>query len=80
METGVKLIFTVCVVLIGTAICFIDPKANNAGPDWFWRLGKRDPVRNMICRPDGTLRKYTKLGILIWFAVFLIIIWMLPGE
>jgi len=78
---GVKIIFTTFVLVVGVAICFVDPNANNAGPDWFWGLGKNDPVRNLMCRPDGSLRRYTKLGIFVWFGVFLLILWLLlPDE
>lgn len=72
-----NLIITVFIVLLGIAICFIDPKANNAGPNWFWRGGKNDLFRNLLCRPDGSFRRYTKLGILIWWAVCLAIFWSL---
>ena len=77
METQVKLIFTVAVVVVSIAFCFVNPKANNAGPDWFWPFGKHNSIRNLICRPDGSFRRYTKLGTLLWFAVFLAIIWIL---
>jgi hypothetical protein len=80
MGTGIKIIFTIAVALVGMAILVIDTKANNAGADWIWKLGKRDPIRNAICRPDGTLKKYTKLVILIWCAIFLVIIWLVPNK
>lgn len=73
----VKLMFTIFAVVVGIVVYFIDPKANIAGPDWFWRLGKYDPFRNLLCRPNGTFRRYTKLGILLWFALCLSIIWVL---
>jgi len=80
MGTGIKIIFTIIAVLVGTAIFFVDTKANNAGPNWFWRLGDRDPVRNAICRPDGTLKKYIKLATIILFAIFLLFIWLIPAK
>jgi hypothetical protein len=76
MEPHVKIIFTVFAIAIGVAICFIDPKGNNAGSDWFWKGGRHDPIRNLICRPDGTFRRFTKVGILMWFAAFLAILWL----
>jgi hypothetical protein len=80
METGIKITFTIVAALVGTAIFFVDTKANNAGPNWFWRLGDRDPIRNAIFRPDGTLKKYTKLTTIILFAMFLLFIWLIPAK
>ena len=76
MPLQVKLIFTCATVTIAIAVLFIDPKGDNAGPAWLWRGGKGDPVRNTICRTDGSLRKYTRLGILTWFVVFLTALWL----
>ncbi len=76
MELQVKVIFTCATVAIAIGIIFINPTADNAGPVWFWRGGLRDPIRNAICRPDGSFRKYTKLGILAWFALFIVVIWL----
>ncbi len=80
MGTGIKIIFTIFVAFVGIAILFMDPKANNAGADWLWKFGKQDPIRKAICRPDGTLKKHSKLAILIWCAVFLVIIWIIPNR
>ncbi len=70
MDPALKLLFTAAIVLAGIVVCFIDFQADNAGPDSFWRFGRRDPVRRLICRGDGSFRRYTKLGLLLWFAVF----------
>jgi len=77
MPTSVKIIITFVAALFGIMVCLIDPKSNNAGADWFWRGGRRDPIRNLICRSDGTLRKYSKIGILFGIAWFLAIVWKL---
>ncbi len=74
---AIKIALTALIVAIGTAVCFIDPKANNAGPDWFWRFGKSDPMRFLLFRPDGQLRRFTKLGLLAWFGVVLSLLWIL---
>jgi hypothetical protein len=75
MPIQVKLIFTIFTVIVGIAICFINPKANNAGPTWLWSLGKNDPIRFLLFKTDGSFRKYTKLGILIFAVIFLALIW-----
>jgi hypothetical protein len=76
MPYQVKIIFTVAILAITIAVLFINPNLNNAGPDWFWRLGRSDPVRNLLCRQDGTLLRHAKMGILAWFVVFLTVIWL----
>ncbi|QDT43672.1 hypothetical protein Pan241w_37740 [Gimesia alba] len=78
MPFGIKCIFTVAAILVGITFYFIDSKANNAGPDWIWRGGKNDFFRNMICKEDGSFRKYTKAGAYLWFALFILIIWLTP--
>ena len=78
MPVEVKYVFTLFTLLVSIGIYFINPKANIAGPNWFWKVGKKDPFRNMFCKEDGTFRKYTKLGIYLWFGIVLTIIWVLP--
>ncbi|MAG93380.1 MAG: hypothetical protein CMJ48_06485 [Planctomycetaceae bacterium] len=75
MEHPLKLLFTAAIVLVSIAVCFIDSKADNAGPDSFWRFGRRDLVRRLICREDGSFRRYTKPGILLWFVALAAIVW-----
>ena len=76
MPYQVKIIFTVATLLAAIAVLFINSAAVNAGPDWFWRLGRRDPFRNLFFRRDGTLRRHTKAGILAFFTIFLTAIWL----
>jgi len=76
MPLGVKCLFTVAAVLFAIAIYFIDPNANNAGPDWIWQGGKKNPIRNLLCREDGTLRKHTKLGTYLWIELWLMLLWL----
>jgi hypothetical protein len=73
---AIKIALTALIVAIGTAVCFVDSKANNAGPDWFWRLGKSDPIRTVLFRSDGQLRRYSKLGLLAWFGAVLSLLWI----
>lgn len=42
---------------------------NGAGPDWMWRLGKDDPMRNIFFRQNGTWRRFGKLGMLIALSI-----------
>jgi hypothetical protein len=42
-----------------------------AGPDWMWRLGRHDPVRNFFFRPDGSWRRYGKIGLFAIVALLL---------
>jgi hypothetical protein len=41
-----------------------------AGPDWLWQGGRKDLVRSMLFREDGSWRRYGKFGILLfWLAI-----------
>ena len=75
MPVAVKIIFTIALVVVAVAFCFIDPQANNAGPGWLWRGGRRDVVRNIICRDDGSFRKYTKQSSLAFWLMWLLLLW-----
>lgn len=79
MDTQSKIIFTIALAAIAIGVLFVDARADNAGPDWLWRFGKNDPVRNLVCRSDGTLRPYTKAGLLVGFAVVVACLWLLPA-
>jgi hypothetical protein len=75
MSLGVKVIFTVACLAVAVAVVFVDACAKNAGPDWFWRGGRRDGFRRAICRPDGRLRRYTKLALWIGLVAFALAVW-----
>ena len=51
---GVAVGSTVLVVLYHPAI------TKKAGPNWMWRLGRYDPIRNAFFRQDGSLRRYSR--------------------
>ena len=51
-------------------MALIDPRvANKAGPDWLWMGGRDDVVRNLYFRPNGTYRRYGRIGLLATFAL-----------
>jgi hypothetical protein len=76
MPTGVKFIFTVFVGLVVVCVLFVRARTDNAGPSWLWRGGSGDIFRSALFRRDGSFRKYTKLGILIWLSIFVAAIWL----
>ena len=56
--------------LVGTLCSFLlrvlDPAVmNKAGPDWLWSGGREDIVRNLYFRPDGSFRRYGRLGLVL---------------
>lgn len=73
MPLELKIMITAVVVLSAPLILFLNIKA---GPDSHWRCGRYDPFRIILFRENGTLRRYSKLGILLWLAVALTGIWM----
>lgn len=77
MPIVAKAIFTVGVVVLMVALCFVKSEAGNAGSNWFWRLGKIDPLRNLLLRPDGSLKRFTKDAALAFFGVFLLVLWFI---
>jgi hypothetical protein len=51
-------------------MALIDPRvANKAGPDWLWMGGRDDVVRNLYFRPNGTFRRYGKVGLVATFVL-----------
>ena len=58
----------VIVAAIATVAAFL---TKGAGADWRWKLGRKDPVRNMLFREDGSWRRYGRLGIVL--AIILLV-------
>lgn len=77
MPLGVKLFFTIAIVVIGALIYFLESAENGVGPDWLWRFGKNDPFRNLLYRSDGSARRYMKTCIFIIFVLLLLTLWAL---
>jgi hypothetical protein len=55
--------------LVGTFVSFFftlfNPRiVNKAGPDWLWRGGRDDLIRNLYFRPNGTFRRYGRAGLM----------------
>ena len=71
MEIGTILGIVVLVAAVAMVAALF---TKGAGPDWMWRLGRKDPVRNMLFREDGSWRRYAKLGIVV-----AIILMVCPG-
>lgn len=76
MDDAARGIFTVLIVILSIGVCLLNPKADHASPDWVWRGGANDLLRNLLLRADGSFRRYTKAGILAWFLLGLILIWL----
>ena len=61
IPVGTVLFFVVVGIGIAGLIFLL---VRGAGPDWMWALGRRDPVRNLFFRPDGSWRRYGRIGLL----------------
>ena len=47
-------------------IGIIDPRVvNKAGPDWLWMGGRDDVIRNLYFKPNGTFRRYGRVGLFL---------------
>lgn len=77
MPLEAKIAFTIGATFLLGLFLLINPKANNAGPDWFWRVGNRDTIRNLICRPDGSFRPHIKLFFVGIVTLWLLCLWFL---
>ena len=77
MPTTIKIFFTIVIGLLVLGVLAASRKSNSAGPNYFWRMGKSDPVRILIFREDGSLRRYTKITTLLFFCILLGVIWLL---
>jgi len=76
MPFKIKILFTIVMFVFGVCVCFLDSGKNSAGPDWMWRLGNKDPFRKLFFRPDGSIKRFTKTSVLIFYLVILAIIWI----
>jgi len=65
MEIGTILGFAIAAVVAMVAALF----TKGAGPDRRWKGGRKDPVRNMFFREDGSWRRYGRLGIVLVFIL-----------
>jgi len=76
-----KLLLTGIIAAIAVAVLMADSSADNAGPTWLWQGTKRDPLRRLAFRDNGTLRRYTKVAIVAWLFIFTLIVWfVLPSA
>ncbi len=50
-------------------LLFVNPKADNRGSSRWYHLGKADPFYRIPFRSDGSLRKYTKLLLVLWIVL-----------
>ena len=56
-------------VVVGTFVSFLlgifNPSVTNkAGPDWMWTGGRQDVIRNLYFKPNGSFRRYGRLGLI----------------
>ena len=81
MPIGGKFLFTIFAIVVIAVLCVVPSSAIRPGPDWFWRWGRNDPIRHMLFRPEGCLRKYAKIVTIAWLVIFLLVIWLtLPTK
>lgn len=68
------------ILVIGAGIAYFALLwTRGAGPDWMWKLGRHDPVRNLFFRQDGSWRQHAKIGILGVLAAWALLAAMAAG-
>ena len=80
MTVALKLILSVLIVALMVGVLLIDRGRNNAGPDWFWRGGKSDVVRNFLFTSNGALRWFTRPVLLFLLVGFLCLPWLVAST
>jgi hypothetical protein len=66
---------TFCSFLMGLFNPYV---VNKAGPDWMWGGGRNDVLRNLYFRPNGSFRRYGRIGLLATlFGGSAALLWML---
>ena len=73
-----KILFSSIVIVVCITFMFLNKTKIKAGMSW--KLGKKDPVRNLLFTKEGDLRKYSKTGICLWFITVLAFIWLMPTS
>ena len=66
--TVLLVVTTIAALLLATALF-----AKGPGPAWMWRGGKDDPIRNILFRPDGSWRRYGRVGLGVAIVLLLAI-------
>jgi hypothetical protein len=80
MPVHMKVVFTVFVLVVHSAAVFaLRPGQTHRVGTWMWKLGAADPMRRALFSDNGLPRKYTWLLATLWFGLFLVVIWLLPG-
>ncbi len=73
--TGVKILVTLLVILDMVRTARLPDGVDLAGPDWRWRGGRKDPIRRLLYRDDGTLKPHARRRMCMMNLVGLAIIW-----
>jgi len=78
MGFGAKVFVTAAISMILVAfIVAVDQGDRGSSDSRASRGGGRDPFRRLIMSRDGTLRKYAKLGVVLFLTAFLGALWLL---
>jgi hypothetical protein len=73
MATSFPIGTTFFFLVVGTGVAyFILLWTRGSGPDSMWSLGRRDPVRNLFFRPDGSWKRYGRIAALGIVVVLLV--------
>jgi hypothetical protein len=66
MGIGLFLFFAILIIaagLLSAALVWTIRSGTKsaAGPHWFWRFGRHDPIRNLFFRQDGSFRSFGRV-------------------
>jgi uncharacterized ion transporter superfamily protein YfcC len=81
MPTAIELFFSISALLVLLVVVFLVDRVDRGDKDSaYWRGSREDLLRLLMANPDGTFRKRTKLVLGVMFALFVALIWALPGA
>ena len=72
MTTEAKIVLSVLASIVCAVALYIDWKP---GPDWLWRGGRYDPIRNAVFRADGSTRRFAKPALALLLLAWLVDLW-----
>jgi len=72
-----KIVITVFGFAVYLLILFgVKSAPGNAGPRQLWSLREADPVRGLLFKKDGSLRRYAKVVLGVVWLLWLVFFWL----
>ena len=78
MEIELKWFFTAILAAVSVIVMvFVDRGDNGDADAHLWRGGADDQIRRLLFCPDGRLKPWSKVGLIVWFIVGIAVLWLI---